>query len=54
MKVTKKQAILSLLYDLKEACEWAEYNHNLDFEQALVVIILEIENSIMDDKTIGI
>jgi len=55
MKITKKQAILSLLYDLKDMCNWnLQHNDGILFGERLDTVINEIENSIIEDKTIGI
>jgi len=55
MKITKKQAVLSLLYDLKDMCNWnLQHNDGILFGERLDTIIDEIENSIIEDKTIGI
>jgi hypothetical protein len=53
MKITKKQAVLSLLYDLKDMCSW-NYTDGILFGERLDTVIDEIENSIIEDKTIGI
>ena len=54
MKITKKQAVLSLLYDLKDMCNWDSQPYNgILFGERLDTVIDEIENSIMDDCDYG-
>ena len=54
MKITKKQAVLSLLYDLKDMRNWnLQHNDGILFGERLDTVIDEIENSIMDDCDYG-
>ncbi len=57
MKITKKQAVLSLLYDLKDMCNQPKWHtiwvDGVLFGERLDTVIDEIENSIMDDRDYG-